>query len=310
MAWSARTFRSRLTTVVAGTAVLVLLGTSVSAEPKTAVIVLPGATSAEGITDGHGKTFYAGDLFAGDIFVGNIQEGTAEVLIDVPEGRQALGMNFDESTDLLWVAGGFTGQAYIYDVVARTTVAVYQFADPATGPIVNDVAFTNEGAWFTNTTAPVLYFVPFDGDEGEFETLTLTGPASDTSSDFNNNGIVATPDGSVLIVAHTGNGELYTVDPDTGASAVIEGVSVPFVDGIVMRGRELWAVQNFLNQIAEVRLSADLSSGAVRHVITDENFQVPATAALFGNKLGVVNAKFDTGIPPTAEEYDVVIVRT
>jgi hypothetical protein len=31
-------------------------------------IVLPGATSAEGIAAGRGATFYAGDLFAGDIF--------------------------------------------------------------------------------------------------------------------------------------------------------------------------------------------------------------------------------------------------
>ena len=31
------------------------------------VIVLPGASSAEGIAAGRGSTFYAGDLFGGDI---------------------------------------------------------------------------------------------------------------------------------------------------------------------------------------------------------------------------------------------------
>ena len=50
-----------------------------------------------------------------------------------------------------------------------------------------------------------------------------------------------------------------------------------------------------------------LSSG-VDKVITSELFQVPTTAALFGRRLAVVNAKFDTGIPPTAKQFEVVLV--
>ena len=59
------------------------------------VIVLPGATSAEGIANGGGTTFYAGDLFAGDIFRGDVQRGTAELFIDAPAGRMAVGMATD-----------------------------------------------------------------------------------------------------------------------------------------------------------------------------------------------------------------------
>jgi hypothetical protein len=70
----------------------------------------------------------------------------------------------------------------------------------------------------------------------------------------------------------------------------------------------LFAVQNFLNQIAEVRLSPDLASGTVKKVITSELFQVPTTVARFGDRLAAVNAKFDTGIPPTADQYEVIIV--
>jgi sugar lactone lactonase YvrE len=293
------------------TAALVLMGTPAVAAPASDVIVLPGASSAEGITDGIGSTFYAGDLFAGDIYRGDLQKGTAALFIDAPDGRTALGMNFDEDSGLLFVAGGFNGQAYVYDTHTGATVATYQFADPSTGPLINDVALTPEGAWFTNSTAPVLYFVPLvDGEPGAFETLSLSGPAADTSGDFNNNGIVAPPDGGTLIVAHSGNGELYTVDPSSGASALISGVSVPNVDGVVLRGRTLWAVQNFSNQISAIRLSGDLGSGSLDHVITSPHFQIPTTAALFGNRLAAVNAKFDTGFPPTAEEYEVVVVRS
>jgi sugar lactone lactonase YvrE len=112
-----------------------------------------------------------------------------------------------------------------------------------------------------------------------------------------------------LIVAHTANGALYTVDPGSGASAAIAGVSVPNVDGIELSGRTLWAVQNAGNQISRIRLNKDLTAGVVVKVITSEHLQTPTTAARFGKILAVVNAKFDTGFPPTADQYEVVLVR-
>ena len=91
------------------------------------------------------------------------------------------------------------------------------------------------------------------GVPGPSRTLALSGPAADTSGAFNLNGIQATANGKTLIVAHSANGQLYTVDPRTGASATIAGVSVPQVDGIVLQGRRLWAVQN-TNQVTRIRL--------------------------------------------------------
>ena len=273
------------------------------------VIVLPGATSAEGIAAGRGATFYAGDLFAGDIFRGNIRRGTAELFIDAPAGRQAVGMAADLRHDLLFVAGGFTGQGYVYDLRTGATVASYQFATPP-ATVINDVAVTRRGAWFTDSAQAQLYFVPVSraGVPGPSRTLALSGPAADTSGEFNLNGIQATANGKTLIVAHSANGQLYTVDPRTGASATIAGVSVAQVDGLVLEGRRLWAVQN-TNQVTRIRLGRHLRSGVVEEVITSELFQVPSTAALFGRRLAVVNAKFDTGIPPTADQYEVVLVK-
>jgi hypothetical protein len=109
-------------------------------------------------------------------------------------------------------------------------------------------------------------------------------------------------------VAHSGTGQLYTVDPTSGTSTAIAGVSVPQVDGIVLQGRRLWAVQN-TNQVSRIRLGPNLASGVVEEVITSDLFQVPTTAARFGSRLAVVNAKFDTGFPPTARQYEVVVVK-
>jgi sugar lactone lactonase YvrE len=273
------------------------------------VIVLAGATSAEGIAAGHGATFYAGDLFAGDIFRGNIRRGTAELFIDAPAGRMAVGMAADLAHNLLFVAGGFTGQGYVYDLGTGATVATYQFGTPP-ATVINDVAVTRRGAWFTDSLQAQLYFVPVSraGVPGPSRTLALSGPAADTSGEFNLNGIQATANGKTLIVAHSGTSQLYTVDPITGASATIAGVSVPNVDGIVLEAGRLWAVQNFSNQVTRIRLAPDLSSGVVEEVITSDLFQIPTTAARFGSRLAVVNAKFDTGIPPTADQFEVIVV--
>lgn len=294
-------------------ALVTALATPAAAAPTAEVIVLPGATSAEGIAAGRGATFYAGDLFAGDIFRGDLQRGTAELFIDAPDGHMAVGMAADVAHDLLFVAGGFTGQAYVYDTRTGGTVASYQFAAPATS-LVNDVALTKDGAWFTDSFHARLYFVPVSraGVPGPtFRTLALSGPAADISNvsgAVNLNGIQATPNGKTLIVAHSDNAQLDTVDPATGASATIAGVSVPNVDGIVLEAGRLWAVQNFSNQVSRIRLRPDLTAGVVEKVITSDRFQIPTTAARVGSRLAVVNAKFDTGIPPTADQYEVVIV--
>lgn len=276
---------------------------------RSSVIVLPGAQGAEGITAGRGSTFYAGDLVEGDIFRGNVRRGTAERFIDAPAGRQALGMVADLRHDLLFVAGGPTAQAYVYDLRSGASVATYQLGTAGTA-FINDVALTRQGAWFTDSLQGRLHFVPVvHGVPGAARILQLSGPAADTSGQFNLNGIQATADGRTLVVAHSGNGALYTVNPRTGASAQIAGVNVPNVDGIVLSGRHLWAVRNFANRIDRYRLAGDLSSGVFERAITSDFFQIPTTAARFGRTLAAVNAKFDTGVPPTATQFEVVLVR-
>ncbi len=273
--------------------------------------MLPGAKSAEGIAKGRGATFYAGELFTGDIFRGNIRRGTAKKFIDAPEGRNALGMVFDRRHDLLFVAGGATGQGYIYDTRSRKTVASYQFG-VAGASLINDVTLTDRGAWFTDSAKPQLYFVPLSkkGKPGTtFKTLQLSGPAAELTGQFNLNGIRAAHHGRILIVAHTANAALYTVNPKTGASAPIAGISVPNIDGLVLASRKLWAVQNASNQITRIRLNKQVTAGTVTKVITSKNFKSPTTAAKFGNTLAVVQAKFDTGFPTTADTYEVVLVR-
>jgi hypothetical protein len=66
-------------------------------------------------------------------------------------------------------------------------------------------------------------------------------------------------------------------------------------------------VQNQLNKIAVVRLAADLRSGTLARTITDSDFDVPTTAARYGNWLYAVNARFGTA---TADDDSYSVVQT
>jgi sugar lactone lactonase YvrE len=299
--------RTVLGSIVSTVGVVVLAASAAVGAHADRVIVLPGASSTVGIARGAGTTFYATDLFAGDVFRGDLRTGQVQRFIDNPPGRLAVGLKADLPHGLLFVAGGSTGQAYVYDLDTGAPLATYQLT---TGPaFINDVAVTRTGAWFTNSSAAELYFVPATHKATSPPiTLPLTGPASDLSGTFNSNGIAATADGTRLLVAHTGQGAVNVVDPTTGASRPLAGVDTPNVDGILLEGNTLWAVQNFSNQISQFQLSGDLSSGSLTKVVTSGAFEVPTTVARFGDQLAVVNSKFDTGLPPTATQYEVVVV--
>jgi hypothetical protein len=293
---------------VAAVAALALVSQPAAAAIVGGAIVLPGATGTEGVAAAGGTSFYAGDLVTGDVYVGDIRTGSATKVVHAPAGRFATGMKADLANHLLFVAGGPTGEGYVYDTRSGAPVASYQFASAPT--FINDVALVPGGAWFTDSSQAALYFVPVSGGvPGAFTTLPLSGPAAQLGGQFNNNGIQATADGNVLLVSHTAEAAVNLVDPVTGASRPIAGVSVPNVDGILLSGRTMWAVQNFDNKITEWQLSGDVSSGQFRTSLTSPLFEVPTTVARLGDRLVAVNAKFDTGFPPTASSYEAVVIR-
>lgn len=269
------------------------------------VILLDGAKGAEGIAAAGSTRFFAGDLVTGDIYRGDIRRDKATRFIDVPEGRMAVGMKADRHNDLLFVAGGPTGQAYVYDTDTGKTVRTYQLTTKEA--FINDVALTDRGAWFTNSRQGELYFIPVDddGDLGSVRTLIIKGPAADTSKQFNLNGIAYSRDARRLVVAHSGNQTLYTVSPRTGNSTEITGVKVANADGVLVKGDTVWAVQNFSNQISRLRVNFHESTAKLREVITSPDFNIPTTAALFDDTLAAVNAKFGV---PNATTFEVVTV--
>lgn len=274
------------------------------------VIPLPDGFQPEGIVIGRGPHAYVGSLGDGRIYRASLRTGEGAVLVAPPEGRIAVGLDLDERSGLLWVAGGPTGEAYVYDAATGRDVAAYDLG----GAFVNDVIVTREAAYFTDSFRPVLYRVPLGpgGRPGDtFDALPLGGDFQFLPGEFNANGIAATPDGRTLLVVNASTGTLYAVAPATGAATAIQGVSTPSGDGLVLDGpRTLYVVQNFFNKIAEVRLSPDLATATLVAELTDPAFRIPTTADDFGRSLYAVNARFDLGIPaPPGTAFEIVRVR-
>ena len=275
------------------------------------VIDLPSGFRPEGVVMGRGTTLYAGSLATGAIYAADVRTGEGELLVGPQAGRAALGLEFDNRTGYLFVAGGPTGQAFVYDTRTGDDLGAFALAEGAP-TFVNDVTVTNDAAYFTDSSQPVLYRLPLDAggrlpDPDAAEVLPLTGDFVFVAGGFNANGIEATPNGKALIVVNSTTGTLYNVDPATGAATAIDlgGGSVPFGDGLVLVGHTLYVVQNRLNQIAVVALDPGFESGAIVATLTDPDFDVPTTVTAFGASLYAVNARFTT--PPTpATEYWIV----
>ena len=270
--------------------------------PFPETIALPNGFAPEGIAVGRGDTFYVGSIPTGAIYSGNLRTGEGSVLVPAAPGRQAIGLDVD-ARNRLFVAGGPTGKAYVYDAATGALLAEYDLTSGAT--FVNDVVVTRHGAYLTDSFNQVLYRIPIapDGTLGATaETIPLTGDIAYTTG-FNANGIDATPDGRWLVLVQSNTGLLFRVDPATGVAREIDlgGETVTAGDGILLDGRTLFVVRNQQNRIAVLRLAPDLLSGRLVTHLTDPGFDVPTTIAEHGNRLYAVNARFGTPVTPDTE---------
>jgi sugar lactone lactonase YvrE len=299
-----------LTIVAALLMAAIAAGGAPAAQQKQAfpeVIQLPRGFQPEGIEVGKGTTFYVGSVANGAIYQGNLRTGAGAIIVPGETGKAATGIELDNRSRL-WVAGAGTGKAYVYDAKTRALIRTYTFAPSDT--FINDVVVTRTAAIFTDSRKAVLYHVPIGtgGELGAAHTVPVTGDFA-LASGFNLNGIDATRNGKTLIAVQSNTGKLFRIDPASGVAREISlgTESVPNGDGILLKGKTLYVVQNQLNRVAVIRLAANLGSGQVLTRLADSDFSVPTTIDDHGQRLYAVNARF--GIAnPSAAEFQVVQV--
>ena len=278
--------------------------TAAKQKPFPEVIQLPTGFRPEGI-EIKGQTFYVGSVATGAIYRGNLRTGSGAVFIPGGAGRPATGIEL--ARHRLFVAGAGSGKAYVYDTRTKLLLKEYNFG--ASPTFINDVVVTHDAAYFTDSQQAVLYRVPLgpNGALGDAQTIKLGGDYVHVAGQFNLNGIDATPSGKTLIAVQTAGGKLYRIDPQSGVAKLIDlgGESVPNGDGILLKGKTLYVVQNQLNTVAVIRLRHDFASGRLVTRLTDSDLAVPTTIDDHGKRLYTVNAKF--GFPsPDAQTYQVV----
>ncbi|ADI08283.1 superoxide dismutase [Streptomyces bingchenggensis BCW-1] len=259
---------------------------------------LPDGFLPEGITIGRRPYAYMGSRANGAVYRTDLRTGEGRVIHAGAPGTVAVGLKLDED-GLLYISGGGGGSARVVDSRTGELVATYQLTD-STGHFINDVILLGDRAWFTDSRDAVLYGVP-RGRKGVVRRLPLTGDWVQTPNVNNANGIVGTPDGRGLIVVSSSPGRLYHVDLAGGHAteiALVGAADVANGDGLLRIGRTLYVVQNRLNLISVFDLDTKAPSATLRRTVTDPRFDVPTTAARWGDRLYLVNARFTSPQTP------------
>ncbi len=283
-------------------------GGSALAQGEEAVYPLPGdEVFPEGIAlEEATGDFFVGSTTDGTIFSSNISEPGIEAGVFSPAGAdgraKAIGMKTD-GVGHLFVAGGDTGQMFVYDTETGELVESFENGQEMT--FVNDVTVTPDGsAFFTDSMNPELYRVFPDGAGGyEMESyLGFEGTPLQYEEGFNLNGIASSADGRYLVTVKSATGELFRIDTTTKEVSLVDtgGADLTNGDGILLDGQTLYVVRNQQGLIVPVELSADFSSGTAGEPFTGESLMYPTTIAQSGSELFAVNSQFnarETGNP-------------
>lgn len=293
---------------------LILGAMPVRAEDFPAIVPLPNGFEPEGIAMGRGATAYVGSVGSGAIYAVNLRTGEGEMFVDEQPPQQVLGMMVDPRTGYLYVAGGSSGNALVYDTATGDLVQEIELTTDPKG-LVNDLAVGWNAVYFTDSHLPVFYKVPLESggklpDSAAGETISITGDYEYLPEGLNANGIVVSPDGKKLIMAHTDLGKLYEVDAATGEATPMEIDTELEIyhDGLAIAGNVLYVV-NYNDAVYVITLAPDWKSGKLDRTITDPSFEAIATGARRGPSMYVVNARWDTERTPDTEYWVTKVKR-
>lgn len=274
---------------------------------------LPQGFAPEGVAIGHSPYAYFGSLANGAVYRASLATGQGRIVHQgLGDGHATVGLKIDGAQRRLFLAGGWSREIRVVD--ARSGALLRHFSGlGADTTMVNDVVLTPGAAWFTDSFQPQLYRLALDraGEPVGAPVAVPLGGDWTQGPDFTANGIARTPDGRALLVVNTvaDGGTLMRVDPATGTATAADlgGLKIPNGDGLLLLGRTLYVVQQVNNQVDVVRLNAAGTRGTPVARITDPRFRIPTTAAAWGDRIYLPNARFDTEPTPTTE-YDVVAI--
>jgi sugar lactone lactonase YvrE len=235
----------------------------------------------------------------------------------------SLGLALDMPRNLLWVAIGDVGTSIrSSDATAYKLAAVASYDAstgerrsyhdlssllPQGGKLANDLTVDAAGnVYITDSFAPVIYRVDVKGQASVFAQSDLF-----KGEGFNLNGIVAHPDGYLLVNKYN-SGEIFRISTHNGAD--IQRVSLPGAvkgaDGMQLRGKnQLVLVEGAGNDQVVELVSQDGWKSATIRPARKTAYAFPTAVALVGKDVYVLNSRLDTLMDKDAPKVSAYLLQ-
>ena len=302
-----RRFLAVLITVLAAASAIAAVAIASKGPEK---IPLPDGYRPEGIAAGKGSSVFVGSIPTGRVLEIDTKTGAQEEAVPGRVDHAAIGLKYDKRANRLFVAGGPTGKAFVYDASSGAELAAFQLTAPGQETFINDVVLTKRFAFFTDSRQPVIYAVR--RNLSGVTPIALTGFPM-TPGMNNLNGIEAAKKGRLLLAIQSSTGVLWRIKASDGSHTPVDLGGAPPLeagDGLLLVGkRTLLVVQNRLNQIAVVKLGKRYRSGRVVSTLEHDDFDVPTTVARKRGSLFLPNARFGTTAPDSPDEAEYWVTR-
>jgi Cu-Zn family superoxide dismutase len=255
-----------------------------------------------GVDDRAGVFYVSATNQDGTIYRGRTRNGDQVLEVWQPPraGDNGRGIDVDHA-GRVYVAGGPTAEVRVF---SRDGALLAELPTGAAGSFLNDVWVGPDGAaYVTDSSLPVIWRVSSERRGWRLERWLDVSPKityTPVLTDFDLGGIVSTNDRRYLLTTQGTTGRLWRIDLRTRAIAEVDlgGVRLVNADGIVLRGRTLWVVQNFSRQISKLKLRDRFERAIVKEVLPTPDDRTFTTAKRVGGRLLVVDSKF--GFPPAA----------
>ncbi|GGW95763.1 hypothetical protein GCM10010297_16970 [Streptomyces malachitofuscus] len=276
--------------------------------PDTYVVSRAPGILPEGIAVARDGTMYVSSDGTGRLFRGHVGDPELRPFAarGVEDRSSTLGVHTDRRGRVHSVGGA---TLTVHDARGRLVARRTAQDGPLGAPDLNDLVITPDAVYVTDWANPVIHRAQVR--HGRIGPLRPWLDIRSASPQFPAqywllNGIVADRAGGTLLVASNGTEALWRVDTSSRAVQQVRLGGESFgADGMVLRGRTLYAVLNYgaPSGVYVAELDEDLRAGAVRHRITGEPFDLPTTLTRHGCRLYVVNSQLDD--PPGEPPYTV-----
>jgi Cu-Zn family superoxide dismutase len=269
---------------------------------RTAVVyTLDDSThgNPEGVAWDH-RHFYVGATGDGTIYRGTLGDRTVHTFIPGAAGRVSVGLKVVHGK--LYVAGGPTGNIYVYDVRHPHRAPITLATGP--GGFLNDLVITARGdVYVTDSFRPILWHVAADQVKpgGSVDGIDVSAEIPYTAGAFNLNGIVKFRGGRELVVVNTADGKLYRIQFHVHRAPSINAVDAPALiggDGMIVDRGQLVVVRGAPASLTFLDLGDRRTTATIDRVVTDPTLRGPSTVAAAAGRYLVVNADFATSTRP------------